>query len=439
MKNRTIHFIGIKGAGMAALARICYKLGYDVQGSDLSKYIFTQDELLKLDIPIYDFNADNIQDGMSVVIGNAFDDNHPEVAAALQNDTISSYRYHDFLGTLLKDYRSVAVSGTHGKTTTTSLLRDMLAYTKETGYLIGDGRGDLVPDDEYFAIEACEYKRHFLSYKPDIAIMTSFEIDHVDYFKSQADFLHAFEEFAQNTKELIIVWGDDPHFKDLDFKDHKILTYGLHEGNDLIASNMSNDTTHTEFDVVYKGDFIHRFNLPIVGDHMILDALAVIAVGIYDGIEAVDMEAGLQQFKGAKRRFAIDSDDTNIYIDDYAHHPTEIAVTLDAAFKRYPDQKIVAIFKPHRVGRLAHFDHEFADALGKSEHVFLSPFTSIDDFEEGIDIDITHLQNMIPGSFVIENTPEHIDQLEALAPAVYVFMSSKDIYDLKDALKKRFN
>lgn len=437
MKNRAIHFIGIKGAGMAALARICYKLGYEVSGSDLSKYIFTQDELLKLDIPIYDFDPANIKDKMDVVIGNAFEDDHEEVAAALNNDTVTTYRYHDFLGSLLADYRSVAVSGTHGKTTTTALLRDMLSYTKETGYLIGDGRGDLVPDDEYFAIEACEYKRHFLAYQPDIAIMTSFELDHVDYFKSQEDFLHAFEEFSSNAKELVIVWGDDPHFKDMKFN-QEVMTYGFSEDLDLVAKNMENSASHTQFDVYHKGQFIHRFDLPIVGDHMVLDALAVIAVGIYDGIEPSDMETGLQAFKGAKRRFAITQDETNIYIDDYAHHPTEIAVTLDAARKRYPDQTITAIFKPHRVGRLAHFAESFASALKKADHVFLSPFTSIDDYEEGIDIDIDYLQDMVEGSLIIENKPEDIDQLAQCAPGVFVFMSSKDIYDLSDSLKKRF-
>ena len=217
------------------------------------------------------------------------------------------------------------------------------------------------------------------------------------------------------------------------------MTYGLGEANDLQARNIENNETHSQFDVFYKDQFIHRFDLPIVGDHMVLNALAVIGVGIYDGIEALDMEVGLQEFKGAKRRFAIDSDETNIYIDDYAHHPTEIAVTLDAARKRYPDKTITAIFKPHRVGRLAHFADEFAQALSKADHVYLSPFTSIDDFEEGIDIDISYLQDRIPNSKIIENNADDIDDLSQHAPGVFVFMSSKDIYDLKDALKNRFN
>ena len=225
--------------------------------------------------------------------------------------------------------------------------------------------------------------------------------------------------------------------KELDLK-QKVMTYGLLEGKDVYAVNMENTMTHSQFDVFYRDQFVYRFDLPVVGDHMILDCLAVIAVGLYEGIEASDIEAGLQQFKGAKRRFAIDADDHNFYVDDYAHHPTEIAVTLDAARKRYPDKPIIAIFKPHRVGRLVHFVDDFASALSKADHVFLSPFTSIDDQEEGIDIDITYLQDRIPNSLVIENNPEDIDALQALAPGVFVFMSSKDIYDLKDALKNRF-
>lgn len=438
MKNRRLYFIGIKGTGMAALARICYKLGYDVSGSDIPNHFFTEDSLRELGIPIHDFSADNItEDINTVIVGNAFLDDHIEVKES-RNVGLRLVRYHDFLGEIMQDHRTIAVSGSHGKTTTTTLLRDMLSYTKETGYLIGDGRGDLVADDEYFAVEACEFRRHFLSYKPQVAIMTNFEIDHVDYFKSEEDYLSAFEEFSENVKELLIVWGDDPHYKNMNFKT-KVWTYGFSDDNNLVAKNIERLTDASIFDVYHNEVLVDRFNLPIVGDHMILDALAVIAVGIYEGIESVDIESGLQQFKGAKRRYVVETGQENVYIDDYAHHPTEIAVTLDATRTRYPDKKIAAIFKPHRVGRLAYFGQEFADALKKADYVFLNPFTSIDDFEEGIDIDITYLQDMVEGSHVIELNESGLDLLESVGPCVYVFMSSKDIYDLKDALKKRFN
>ncbi len=436
--SKSLHFIGIKGTGMASLAKIMLNLGYSVQGSDIPRHFFTEDSLRELQIPILPFDAHNIKDDMTVIVGNAFGDNHEEVVAARQNPSVKVYRYHEYLGHIMKDYRSISVSGSHGKTTTTTLLRDMLEASHNTGYLIGDGRGELHTNDSYFAVEACEFRRHFLAYYPKVAIMTNFEIDHVDYFKSVEDYLSAYEEFANNVEELLIVWGDDPHYGDLKFT-KPVWTYGLSDHNKIQALNIERTKTHSIFDVNVDGKFIKRFNLPLVGDHMILDALAVIAVGIYEGIALDSIESGLQNFKGAKRRYVIEEGQENVYIDDYAHHPTEIKVTLEATRVRYPDKKIVAIFKPHRVGRVYYFVDEFASALSIADKVFLCPFTSIDDQEEGIDIDITYLQDRIPNSEIIDNMDSDIDKLEQEGPAVFVFMSSKDIYDLKDALKTRYN
>lgn len=433
-----IFFVGIKGTGMASLAKICLNLGHSVSGSDIEKHFFTEDSLRDLNIPIANFDAHNIKDGMVVVVGNAFGDDHEEVVAAKNNPTVTVYRYHHFLGKMMDSYRSITVSGSHGKTTTTTLLKNMLEASKKTGYLIGDGHGSLENDDAYFAVEACEFRRHFLAYKPKVAIMTNFEIDHVDYFKSEADYLSAYEEFSENVEELLVVWGDDPNYKKLSFN-KPVWTYGFETSNTFYASNIERTQTHSIFDVYKEGEFLHRFNIPMVGDHMILNALAVIAVGVYEGIDAQSMEEGLRNFTGAARRFVIDEGIQNVYIDDYAHHPTEIKVTLKAVRVRYPNRKVVAIFKPHRVGRLYHFAEDFADALNLADHVYLCPFTSIDDQEEGIDIDITYLQDRIEGSRIVELNDADIQDLASHAPAVYVFMSSKDIYDLKDSLKTWLN
>lgn len=438
MMNKQVYFVGIKGTGMASLARIMRDLGEDVSGSDIERHFFTEDSLRALDIPIYPFDKHNIKDNMTVIVGNAFGEDHEEVVAARANQSVEVYRYHEYLGKLVERFRSIAVTGSHGKTTTTTLLRDMLSAAHKTGYLIGDGRGELQADDVYFAVEACEFRRHFLAYKPKVAIMTNFEIDHVDYFKDTEDYLSAYQEFACNVEELLVVWGDDPHFTQLHFP-LTVWTYGLGENNKLRAENIEKGTDASSFDVVMDGTFVDRFTLPIVGDHMILNALAVIAVGIYEGMPVADIEAGLQAFKGAKRRYVIEEGAENVYIDDYAHHPTEVKVTLEATRVRYPGRKIVAIFKPHRVGRVYRFADAFAEALQLADGVGLCPFTSIDDAEEGIDIDITYLQERIPGSHIIELNDHDLDLLASYAPAVYVFMSSKDIYDLKDALKQRFN
>lgn len=429
-----VYFIGIKGTGMASLAKICLELGYEVSGSDIEKHFFTEDSLRELNVPIYPFDPKNLKEGMTVVVGNAFGDDHIEVVAAHKLANVKIYRYHNFLGLLMDRYRSITVSGSHGKTTTTTLLKDMLEASKKTGYLIGDGHGSLNRSDAYFAVEACEFRRHFLAYKPKVAIMTNFEIDHVDYFKSEADYLSAYEEFSENVEELLIVWGDDPNYSKLHFN-KPVKTYGFGASNHLQARNIERTQTHSIFDVYDRDVFVYRFDIPLVGDHMILNALAVIGVGLYENLEPQAIETGLNGFKGAARRFVIETEKDNVFIDDYAHHPTEIKVTLEAVKVRYPGKKIVAIFKPHRVGRVFYFADQFASALSLADAVFLCPFTSIDDQEEGVDIDITYLQNRIPNSYVIDDEAADIALLGAHAPAVFVFMSSKDIYDLKDALK----
>lgn len=438
MNNKTIYFIGIKGTGMASLAKITKSLGNTVMGSDIEQHFFTEDSLHALDIPIFPFAKDNIPEHSIVIIGNAFKDDNVEVAQAKSMENVEIYSYHEYLGELMKSYRSIGVSGSHGKTTTSTLLTDMLAHSKNTGYLIGDGSGALNADDEYFVVEACEYRRHFLAYTPAIGIMTNFELDHVDYFKSEEDYLLSFEEFSKNVGELVIVWGDDPHLKNMTLH-QKTIKYGFSNKNDLYADNVERLRDRSIFDVYYKDEFVHRFDLPIVGDHMILNALSTIAVGLYENMEPIDIELGLQSFTGALRRFVIDEGKENVYIDDYAHHPTEIDVTLKAAKTRYPDRKIIAIFKGYRVGRLQYFAKEFSSSLGQADEVCLMPLNSVDDFEEGVDMNVEDLQKMIPGSHLVDVDEESLDLLESFGPAVYVFMSAKDVYLLSDALKIRYN
>ena len=157
------HFIGIKGSGMASLATIVADRGDEVSGSDIEKYIFTQQPLEERHIPITSFSADNIHEGDTVIIGNAFNESNPEVKKALAMDTVKTYWYHEFLGSLAKEYTSISVAGTHGKTTTTGMLSHVMSLAAPTGYLIGDGTGEMPKDSRYFVLESCEYQRHFLA------------------------------------------------------------------------------------------------------------------------------------------------------------------------------------------------------------------------------------------------------------------------------------
>jgi len=430
-----IYFIGIKGSGMASLACMLHDIGYEVSGSDIEKHIFTEDELHKRNIPIYPFNSKKLEDKWTVVVGNAFLDSFEEVIQARSNPTITVVRYHDFLGNLLSKYTSIAVSGSHGKTTTTSMVASMLTPFKKVGYLIGDGNGRLHQEDEYLVIEACEYRRHFLSYFPNIAIITNVDIDHIDYFKDDEDYQRAFEQFLDNVKDTLIIYGDDEKTRQLK-PTVSTIWYGFNEDNDLRATNLVDHQDKVEFDVIFNNQNLGHVILPFVGEHMILNSLASIAVGLILSLDLDSIIEGLATFEGAKRRFVIEEIGENVFVDDYAHHPTEIEMTLKAARTRYKDRKIVAIFKPHRVSRLFRFAQAFADALSLADHVALCDFNSIDDFEEGYDIDIKYLQNKIENSFVVSEDENGAKTLAAFQPAVFVFMSSKDIYVLSDELKR---
>ncbi|MEF9893934.1 MAG: UDP-N-acetylmuramate--L-alanine ligase [Anaerorhabdus sp.] len=433
-----IYFIGIKGTGMAALACILHDLGEEVSGSDLAKHFFTEEPLIARNIRIDEFNKDNIKDGMTVIIGNAFKEDFEEVVAARQNPTITCYRYHEYLGLLMSHYKSISVAGSHGKTTTTGMLAAMMDNAFPTGFLIGDGTGVIHPDSQYLCVESCEYRRHFLAYKPDYAIITNVEIDHVDYFKTEDDYRHAYEEFSNNVKKALMIFGDDEEARKCELHCQHYW-YGENENNDLRAINITESTKHMEFDVYFLGEFMYHFDLPFVGRHLLWNSLAVIGIGILEGLSCEQIEKGLKTFRGVKRRFVVEEVGNNIFIDDYAHHPTEVSITIDAARKRYPDKKLISIFKPHRVSRVFHFADQFANALKKSDEVYLCDFTSIDDKEDGIDIDIHYLQEKIPGSKILTEDEEGAKILAKEEPAVYLFMSSKDIYDLANIVKRYQN
>lgn len=194
------HFIGIKGTGMSALAQILHDSGEAVQGSDLEKYFFTEEALREKNITILPFDENNITEGLTIIAGNAFNDDHEEIKKAKELG-LEFYRYHEFLGEWLTRFMSVAVTGAHGKTSTTGLLAHALKQNIPTSFLIGDGTGCGHPKSEYFVFEACEYRRHFLAYKPDYAIMTNVDFDHPDYFRSIEDVFDAFQSMAMNVKK----------------------------------------------------------------------------------------------------------------------------------------------------------------------------------------------------------------------------------------------
>ncbi|MDM7882268.1 UDP-N-acetylmuramate--L-alanine ligase [Staphylococcus borealis] len=425
------HFVGIKGAGMSSLAQIMHDLGHEVQGSDIEKYVFTEVALKNKGIKILPFSSDNIKEGMVVIQGNAFPDTHEEIVKAhdLKLDVI---RYHDFLGHVIDQYTSVAVTGAHGKTSTTGLLSHVMNGDKKTSFLIGDGTGMGLPASDYFAFEACEYRRHFLSYHPDYAIMTNIDFDHPDYFKDIEDVASAFQSMAHNVKKAIIAWGDDEHLRQLE-ADVPIYYYGLNKNDDIYADNIQITDKGTQFDVYVNGEYYDQFLSPQYGDHNIQNALAVIAISYLEKMDVKNIKEALETFGGVKRRFNETNVANQVLVDDYAHHPREISATIETARKKYPNKDIVAVFQPHTFSRTQAFLEEFAASLSKADHVYLCEiFGSIR--ENTGELTIQDLINRIDGSALIDEN--NIDVLEQFDNAVILFMGAGDIQKLQRAYEE---
>lgn len=425
------HFVGIKGSGMSSLAQILYDMHEEVQGSDVEKRFFTQEALEKKGIPILPFDANNIREDMTVIWGNAFPADHEEVAKARELG-VPIYRYHDFLGRFAKRFTSVAVTGTHGKTGTTGMLAHVFSAFRPTTYLIGDGTGVGKENSEYFIFEACEYRRNFLAYEPDYCLMTNIDYDHADYYKNLEDYVSAFQELANQVKKALIVCGDDARLRDLK-AEVPVTYYGFGEANDFTAKNIRSTDHGTVFDVYHAGDFYGQYRIPLYGNHNVLNALGVIAFCHSQGMPADLLKERLMTFKGVNRRFSEKRHGSQILIDDYAHHPTEIKATIQAARSKYPDKQIVAIFQPHTYSRTLAFLDQFADSLQQADAVFLCDiFGSAREHEGKLTID--DLLVKIPGARRMDEA--NVGVLKDYPDSVLLFMGAGDIQKYQTAYEK---
>ncbi|KMM37358.1 UDP-N-acetylmuramate--L-alanine ligase [Guptibacillus hwajinpoensis] len=422
------HFVGIKGSGMSALAQILNDMGYNVQGSDVDKRFFTQEALEQKGITILPFGEENIKEDMIIIAGNAFDDQHEELVRSKELN-LPVYRYHKFLGDFIQKFTSIAVTGSHGKTSTTGLLSHVVGAAEPTSYLIGDGTGRGVKDSQYFVFEACEYRRHFLSYQPDYAIMTNIDFDHPDYFVDVDDVFSAFQDMAMLVKKGIIAYGDDAYLQQIQTK-VPVVFYGFDDQNDFQATNIKIDENGTTFDVHVRDDYYRTFQIPMYGKHNVLNALSVVALCHYENLPGDAVAAQLMNFEGVKRRFTEKVVDGQVLIDDYAHHPTEIKATIESAQQKYPDREVVAIFQPHTFTRTKTFLNEFADTLKEADVVYLCDIFGSAREDSG-QLKIDQLMEKIPNSHLI--TEESIQQLSEHNHGVLLFMGAGDIQKYQEA------
>lgn len=427
------HFIGIKGTGMSSLALIMHSLGYEVEGSDKETHFFTEDKLREVDIKILPYDASNIKEDMFIIQGNAIHEDHEEVLRAKELGC-KIYHYEEMVGKLTRMFETITVAGCHGKTTTTSMLAHTLGDLVGCNYLIGDGNGFASKENKHFALEACEYKRHFLAYTPTYAIITNIDLDHTDYYKDIDDVRNAYQEYANKAEKMVIACGDDPYTHSLE-TNKPIFFYGLDDDNDILARNVEYTEKGIIFDVEVEGNYYGHFDLPFYGKHMLLNSLAVIAICCYERLEAKQVAASLKTFEGAKRRFNETVIDDIVLIDDYAHHPTEVRTTIRAARQKYPDKEIVAVLQPHTLARVEDFHEEFSEALNLADVAYVLPVTldREDRYEDYPGIDEKLILKELKNGHKIQ-----IDEPEKLLKhknAAILFMSPRNIYDLENAFK----
>jgi len=420
------YFVGIKGSGMSALACILFDLGYEVTGSDREERFFTEEGLNERGIKILPFAENNIKEGMIIVKGNAFNDEHPEIKRAMELE-LPIHTYQEMVAKLTKMFKTITVAGCHGKTSTTSMLTHVFDDLVGCNCLIGDGTGHASKENKFFALEACEYKRHFLEYHPYYAIITNIELDHVDYFKDIDDVIDAYREYGQTAEKMIIACGDDRYTHSLDVT-KPIFYYGLDEDNDIIAKDVNYSKTGISFDVFVEDNYYGHFDLPIFGKHQLLNSLAVISVCYYERIEAKEVAKKLKTFTGAKRRFSETIVGNNVVIDDYAHHPTEIKVTIKAAKQKYEDKDIVVVLQPHTFSRTLEFKDEFIEILKGVSKAYIMDIHGSREIEG--EISSLDLIKEIPNAEHI-NIDEY-NKLMDLNNSVILFLSPNDISKLEN-------
>ena len=379
-----IHFIGIGGISMSGLAEILLEEGFTISGSDAKESPLT-DKLASEGVQIaYPQSAANITSGIDAVVYTAaIHEDNPEFAAA-KNTGLPMLSRAELLGQIMDNYaNSVAVAGTHGKTTTTSMLSQVLLATDSdptisVGGILKAIHGNIrVGHSDVFLTEACEYTNSFLNFHPKYSLILNIEEDHLDFFKDLADIRHSFRRFAENTAEggTIIINGAITDYEEI-VKDLpvSVVTYGLTEACDYYPSDITFDEKGcATYTAMHQGRALTSVKLNIPGMHNVSNSLAVIAAALSLKIELSTITSGISQFTGTDRRFELKGmyKDGVTVIDDYAHHPTEIAATLTAA-QNYPHKRIICVFQPHTYTRTKAFLKDFAKALSLADVIVLA-------------------------------------------------------------------
>jgi len=428
--------IGIKGTGMSTLAQILSDLGNQVSGYDDARgHKFTQDGLEKRNIPIYYDHEHDIDKDTIVTYSVAFKEDHPEIQRVKEMG-LTIKKYNEIMGDVIDLFETIGVSGTHGKTTTSSLIKHILEDTVGCNYFIGAGDGMASKDNKYFVVESDEFNKHFTAYHPFYSIITNIEAEHLECYSGIDDIRNTFEIFANQTKKLVIANGDNEEVRKIDFKT-PVKFYGFDDSNDIVIRNIELLETGSLFDLYIDNNLFGHFDIPLYGKHMVMDAAAAIVMANELGISKEMIKSSLQTFQNAKRRFAEEKTGDTVIIDDYAHHPTEIKVTLDAIKQKYPNKRLVVVFKPNTYSRTKDFTNEFIDAFSIADKTYLTEIDSNSEKKEdypGVTSNII-LDGLTDGEIISEDT---IDKLKNESESVVCFMGCAYVDKLIDGFKNLF-
>jgi UDP-N-acetylmuramate--alanine ligase len=374
---RPIHFVGIAGAGMSALAELFLRRGVPITGCDVNPD--SAADLRRLGVIVEAHDPTHVDGARALVVTSAMPKEHPELIRARELG-IPVIRRAEALGEVTADRELIGIAGTHGKTTTTVMTATALAAAgREPTALVG-GRvatweGNLLAGgDRLYVVEADEYDRSFFALTPTVAVVTNIEADHLDVYADLADIKGAFARFVRGARNIVLC-ADDPGANSLSTPSStEVIRYGFNTRDArLVARDLQPRGVGLSFEVVFDDEVLGRLVLAVPGRHNALNALAAIASGLAIGADFAAMANGLESFAGAERRFQHLGDANGVtIIDDYAHHPTEIAATLAAARSAFPSRRIIAAFQPHLFSRTRDFARDFGASLAKADAVFLT-------------------------------------------------------------------
>jgi len=387
-KTEIIHFVGIGGIGMSGLALIMKRMGFNVQGSDV--LVNKNIERLKKDKVKINIkhNKKNIMSATILVISSAIKKNNPELIEARKKQ-LPIYKRGEMLANIVSLTKNIVVTGSHGKTTTTSLLAAIFSKTKLDPTIINGGVLNAIKNSaklgksDWCLLEADESDGSFIHVPPTYSIVTNIDREHMDYYKSMNDLKDLFVKFINKVpsfgKSFICI--DDKHNKDLlkKIKIKNLYTYGVNSRSQFRIKNIKQVKEFSEYDLVVnlpgkKNIIINKIKIPLLGIHNILNSTAAVAVALTIGISKDVIKSGLNEFKGVQRRFnkIFTHRQTNFY-DDYAHHPTEIKEVLNGVRAAYKKEEIICVFQPHRISRLKDLKKEFSLSFKKADTVILCP------------------------------------------------------------------